>query len=48
MHFVENCIKTKVGGYVTFLDPKSGSGRTWAQCLSEAMVYQVEFIKSKL
>ena len=46
MHFVENFIKTKVGGYVTFLDPKSG--RTWAQCLSEAMVYQVEFIKSKL
>ena len=56
VHFGKNFIKQKLQGApdlvgrVTFLGPKSRSGRTWAPCTSGAMVthYEGEFIKSKL
>ena len=56
MHFGENVMKQKLQGtpdlmeWVTFLNPKSGSGRIWVPCPSVAMVThnEGEFIKSKL
>ena len=56
VRFGENFIKQKLQGTPDlvgaghFLGPKSGSGRTWAPCLSGAMFthYEGEFIKSKL
>ena len=56
MCFVKNFIKQKFQGTPDLVGeghlfgPRSGSGRTWAPCSSEAMVthYEGEFIKSKL
>ena len=56
VRFGENFIKQKLQGTpdlvgrVTFLGPKSGSGRTWAPCPSGAMVthYEGQLIKTKL
>ena len=48
VHFGKNFIKQKLQvapdlvGWVTFLGPKSGSGRTWAPCPSGDMVTHYE------
>ena len=55
MRFGKNFIKQKLQGApdlvdcIIFLDPKSRSGRIWAQCASGAVVphFQEEFIKQK-